>query len=371
MDAPLGRGPVVPRDVDEQGVLPFAHRLDGLDEASHLGVGVGQEGCEHLHEATGHRLVAVRVLVPRWDHVWPRRVDRVRRDHPEVQLSLEDGLPEVIPTRVEEPPEPVQPGIGDVQRGVHRTRGEVAEEGLVGPVGLHPLHPLDGPVGHVLGEVVVIAPDVGGDRGGLVVEVGLELGGLGSGEPVEAVETEAGGPPVERSGRTHLPLRREVALAEHAGCVAVLAKHLGDGGRLPRDDRVEGREAVGRLGDPPHVHRVVVATRQQGRARRCTDGRGVELVEPQAVGCDPLQGRRRDRSPEGGERAEAHVVEEHDHHVGCAFRGALELHPGRLAVTGEPTDGALVRRCGAGDCSPGLVVHMDHGPSRVDRCSPG
>ena len=367
VDATLGRGPVVPCDVDEQRVLPFAHGLDGLDEAGHLGVGVGQEGCEHLHQATGHRLVAVRILVPRRDHVRPLRVDRVGRDHPEVQLSLEDGLAEVIPPLVEEPLEPVQPGIGDVQRGVHRTGCEVAEEGLIRPVRPDLAHPLDGLVGHVLCEVVVVAPHVRRDRGGLVVEVGLELGGLSPGEPVEAVEPEAGGPTVERPRRTQFPLRREMALPEHAGGVAVLAEDLGDRGRLPGNDRVVGREAVGGLGDPPHVHRVVVATGQQGGPRRGTDGRGVELVEPQAVGCDPLQGRRRDRTAERGERAEAHVVQKHDHDVRGALRSTVQLHPHRFAVGGEPADGALVGRCGTGNGSPGLLVHMDHGPSRVDR----
>ena len=84
-------------------------------------------------------------------------------------------------------------------------RREIAEERLVGPVGLDPLHPLDGLVGHVLGEVVVVAPLVRGDRCGLVVKVGFELRGFGTGEPVEAVEPEAGGPTVERAGRAGLP----------------------------------------------------------------------------------------------------------------------------------------------------------------------
>ena len=349
VDAPLGRGSVVPGDVDEERVVPFAHRLDGLDESGDLGVGVGEEGGEHLHEAAGHRLEPVRVFVPRRDHVGSRRVDRVGRDHPQIQLPLEDVLPQVVPTLVEEPLKAVQPGIGHVQRRMDGAGGEVAEEGPVRSVRLDPLHPVDCPVGDVLCEVVVAAPEVGGYGGGLVVQVGLELGGLGPREPVEAVESQPGGPPVEWPRRTHLPLRREVALAEHAGGIAVLSEDLGDGGRLTGDDRVVGREAVGRLGDPSHVHRVVVAAGQKRGTRRRADRGRVELVEPQPVRGNPLQGRRRNRPTERGERPEAHVVEQHDHHVGGAFRGSVKHHPGRLAIVGEPARGTGVRRRGAGD----------------------
>ena len=118
-----------------------------------------------------------------------------------------DGIPEGVPAVVEMPSVGVDPVGWHVQRGVDGTGREVAEERPVGAVGFYPLDPFDGPVGDVLGEVVVVPADIRLYRGGLIVKVWFELGRLGSREPVEAVEPEAGGPPVERAGRSQLPDR--------------------------------------------------------------------------------------------------------------------------------------------------------------------
>ena len=140
-----------------------------------------------------------------------------------------------------------------------------------------------------------------------------------------------------------------MTLAEHPCGVAVLAEHLGHRGRLPGDDRVEGRVGGRRLGDVTHVHGVVVAAGEHRGPGGGADSRGVEPVETQAVGGDPLQAGSWNRSTESPERPEAHVVQEDDHHVGRPLGSALHLEGDRLAVLGQPTDGAGVWRGGSGD----------------------
>ena len=49
--------------------------------------------------------------------------------------------------------------------------------------------------------MVIVATQVRLHRGGLVVQCGFVLRRVTAEEPVEAVETESGGPAVERSGR--------------------------------------------------------------------------------------------------------------------------------------------------------------------------
>ena len=223
---------------------------------------MGKERGEHLHEAGGHRFVAVRVVIPGRNLVRAGRVDRSRGYDSQVELPSVDGIPEGVPAVVEVPSVSVDPVGWHVQRGVDGTGREVAEERPVGAVSFYPLDPFDGPVGDVLGEVVVVPADIRIYRGGLIVKVWFELGRLGSREPVEAVEPEAGGPPVERAGRSQLPDRGEVPLAEHRGGVPVLTEDLSHRGRLLGDDRVVGGKTVGRLGDPTHVDGVVVPTRE-------------------------------------------------------------------------------------------------------------
>ena len=82
MDVTLGRRPVITSDVDKEGVVPLAHGLDGVNEAGHLSIGVGQEGREHFHQATGHWLVPVGIVVPGRDHVGSGGVSRARRNNP-------------------------------------------------------------------------------------------------------------------------------------------------------------------------------------------------------------------------------------------------------------------------------------------------
>ena len=82
------------------------------------------------------------------------------------------------------------------------------------------------------------------------------------------------------------------------------------------------------LGDEAHVHGVMVAAGLQRRARRRAQRRGVEIVVAQSVLRQAIERRRGDRAAEGIRRAEAEVVDQHDHDIGRAL-GRLHLEARR------------------------------------------
>ena len=240
----------------------------------------------------------------------------------------------------------VDPFRPDMVRRVRGARREVDEERLAGCRRLLEAHPFDRAIGQVLREVIVVAPDVRLDRRGLVVERRLPLRCLAAQEPVEALETQPGGPAVERACGARLPHGRDVRLAEHRRAVAVEAQDLGDGGRAARDDPVVAREAVGDLGDPAHVGAVVVAAGQErGPGRRAQGGR-VELVVGDALRGHPVQGRRRDRTTERARRPEPDVVVHHDDDVRGTVRRQVDLRPRRCGVGRQLGDRAPERAVG-------------------------
>ncbi len=237
---------------------------------------------------------------------------------------------------------PVGPLRRDVVRGVRRTRREVREERLVRRQRLLLARPGDRLVRHVVHEVVALlggAPRI--DRGRVLVDVRVPLVGLAADEPVEVLEPAAGvRPVVEGSRRVGLPHRHLVALAELRRVVAVQPEDLGDRCARVGAQRVVARRRRGDLGDAAHADRVVVAARQQRGPRRRAQGGRVEAGELQALGGQPVEGRRLARPAEAARRTEADVIDQDHEHVGRAVgrrqpadRG--ELGVGRRGVVGD------------------------------------
>ena len=171
--------------------------------------------------------------------------------------------------------------VGHVVRRVRRARREVDEERLVAHQRLLLADPLDRLVGHVLGEVVALLRRLLGlDRGRALVDRRVVLVRLPADEAVEVLEAAAAGRPrVERAERARLPHRHLVALAELRGRVAVQLQRLGQRRAGVRADRVVARRRGRDLRDPAHADRVVVAAREQRRARRRAERGRVEAVE--------------------------------------------------------------------------------------------
>jgi hypothetical protein len=105
---------------------------------------------------------------------------------------------------------------------MRRAGREVDEEGLVGHERLLLVHPVDGVIGQVFGEVVALLRGLLGlHRPGAFVEGRVILVGFTADEAVEVLKTAAGGPLSEGTHRAGLPQRHFVALAELRRGVAV------------------------------------------------------------------------------------------------------------------------------------------------------
>ena len=152
----LGTGPVVPDQVEDQGVLQDLELLQGGDQPAGVMVGVGEEPGEDLHLAGQHRLEVVVDVVPGRDLLRPVGQLGIGGDDAPLLLAGERLGPQHVPTGVEPAPVALDPLRGDVVGGVGGPRREVGEEGLVRSQGLLLPDPGDGPVGQVLGEVVAL-----------------------------------------------------------------------------------------------------------------------------------------------------------------------------------------------------------------------
>ena len=184
-------------------------------------------------------------------------------------------------------------------------------------------------VDEVLGEVVaVLREPVGLDGVAALVELRVPVVHLRAHEPVEEVEALAHRPARERAGRAHLDRRGLVPLADRRRAVAVAAEDLRDGGGAGGPVAVVARLGRRHLGRDAHPHRVVVAPGHQRLPGRRAQRRDVEAAVAQPLVRQPLGGRHLARAAVRRGRAEAHVVDEHDHDV----RGARDRLDGRGSV---------------------------------------
>ena len=236
---------------------------------------------------------------------------------PRLLLPRESLLAQLVPALGEAALVLVGPLLGDVVRGVRGARREIDEERLLRHQRLLLMHPADGAVGHVLGEVVAL---FGGgrrlDRRHALVERRVVLARLAADKAVEVLEAPAAGRPgVERTHGRSLPGRHLVALAELGGRVPVQLQRERQRRLGVRAQRVVARRRRGELRDGAHPDRVGIAAGQhrlpRGRAQRA----GVEAGELQPVGRQLLGDRRLARPAERAGRTEAHVIEQDDEDV--------------------------------------------------------
>ncbi len=202
-------------------------------------------------------------------------------------------------------------------------RRVVHEEGAVGRERRRLPHPRDGPIGHVLGEVVaVVRGAVRLDRGRAVVQRRRVLVRLAAEEPVEVLEAAAARRPrIERPGRARLPHGHLMALAELRRGEAVEAQHLRERRRRLRTHGGVAGRGRGDLGDRTHPHGVVVAAGQERLPGGRAQGRRVEARERQAVARKSFGRRRLARAAEHAGGTEPDVVEKDDQDVRCTLRG--------------------------------------------------
>ena len=317
VDPALGRGAVVADHVEHQGVLQHTKVLKGVDQPPDLEVRVLQEAGVHLHLTREDRLQLSRHVVPRGNLLVAGSQLAVRRHDAELLLAGQDLLTQSIPPVIEATLVLRRPLSGHVVRRVGRTGGVVDEERLVRHERLLLAHPPDRPVGHVLAEVIpLLRRPLRLDRARALVDRGVVLVGLPADEPVEVLEpSTTGRPRIERAHRAGLPHRHLMALAELRRRVAIQPQRLRQRSARVRAQRVVARRRGRELGHHAHPHRVVVATREQRRARRRAQRGGVETVVAQAPARQAFGRRRVARPAERARRGETDVVKQDDQHV--------------------------------------------------------
>ena len=317
VDRAFTGGAVVADDQVDQRVVEDLQVGERVDQPADVVVGVFQEPGVDLHLPGQHRFQGVVHVVPGRDLRRPGGELGVSRDHAELSLPPYRLLTQRIPAGVEPAGVAIGPLLRHVVGCVGGAGGEVDEERLVRHQRLLLSDPVDRPVGHVLGEVVVtVGCRVGLDRHRVAVDGRRPLVGLGADEAVEVLEpTTAGRPGVERSHRAGLPDGHLVALAELGGRVAVQLQRLRQRCLVLRPDRAVPGCGGGDLGDAAHADRVMVAARQQGLPRRRAQRGGVEPGVAQTTLGQPVERRCAGRPAERGRRAETGIIEQDHQHV--------------------------------------------------------
>ena len=175
-----------------------------------------------------------------------------------------------------------------------RAGRKVDEEGLIGNERLLLPNPVNGLVRHIFHQVIALFGrllDL--DGGGALIERRIPLVRLAADEPVEVFESASPGRPrIEGPGRTGLPDRNLMALAELRRCIAIELEGSGERRAGVRQDRVIAGRSAGDFGDPAHANGVVVASGQQCLSRRRAERGGMKAVVFQALGRQLLRVRR-------------------------------------------------------------------------------
>ena len=325
--------PVVRRE-DHHGVLGVAQLLDGLQQPGQVLIDVVDHRRVDLHVTREQRPLVVGVIEP-GPHlvaglVVPGRHRRAGREDPLLDLAGEAPLAELVPAHVVPAAVPSEIRRLGVQRAVHGAMGEVEEEGSVGIVSAKRLEIADRLVGDVVGEVVAVG--VGVDVDGRVVPD--QVVRLMQVRPPFEHAVEAFEPALERPGPPRCPgmhdgVPGEVPLAHGVGRVAGGEQPLGqrlDGGADLHGPTGKARIEVRHAGEAGPMR---VEAGLDGRPRRRAERRGVVVREPHAARGQPIQRGRGDLRPERTDVAEAHVVEQDQHHVGAARGRPCGLRPPR------------------------------------------
>ena len=183
----LGARAVVAPDVEDDGVVAKAERVELVDDPADLGVGVLDEAGEDLHQPPLEGPLGLGDAVPGGHGLGARRELGVGGDPAELLLALEDALAHRVPAVVELALVLVGPLLGDVVRPVAGAGRPVHEEGLVGREGAVLAQPGERLVRQVLAQVVLLVVRRL-DRIGVLEQARLPLRGLAGEEAVEVVE---------------------------------------------------------------------------------------------------------------------------------------------------------------------------------------
>ncbi len=210
----LRAGSVVGQQTDQR-VVEEVVLAQVLDDATDLVIGVREEAREHLHHPRVEALLVGRERIPFRDPRRPRRELGAGGNDSGGDLPREQLRAPRVPARVELAGVRRDPLVGDLMRRVHRARREPGEERLARRRLLLVLQHPDRLIGEVLGEVIAVGRFPRRlDRVVVDLQLRRPLVRVAAEEAVEAFETEAEWPAIERARRTPLRARRQVPLAD-------------------------------------------------------------------------------------------------------------------------------------------------------------
>ena len=212
------------------------------------------------------------------------------------------------------------------------------------------MQPLDGLIGHGIGQVIRVLLVVEARRGAddllVLGQARVPLPCIPAQEPVEIVKTPPVRPPPERPGRALLTVGGQVPLAERRGAVPVLRQDPRPRRAITRNRRRVAREAAGELTYRAEADRMVVPPGQQRRPGRRAQRGDVEPVVPQPSVSHPRVVRRADRTAERPRVAEPGIIDQHHQHIRGPRRGLgmPDQVPVRHRPRQRPITHPLVRR---------------------------
>ena len=353
---------VVAPDPQHDRVLELPHLLDRLQQSADVVVGVLGVPRVDLHLVREESLAVLRKRVPGGHRLVPRGQFRPLWHDPQRLLTGERLFAQLVPALVELALVPVRPLLGHVVRRVAAAGGVIEHPRLRRVVATYPVQPVDGLVGHRLGEVerlfVVAVDDT--DEPLVLRDHRVVLTGLWRQEAPEVVEPPSVGPMVERSGRSLFTLRGQVPLSDARGGVPVLLQDPRERRRVPWQHRGVAGEPTRELGDATHADRMVVASGEQRSSRRRAHRGHVEPVVAQPALGHPVVVRGSDGSSEGTRVAESRIVDEDHQDVRRPRRrrGVTDQPPVRSRFAQGPPGGA--RELRASDGEHGAVDLVTH-----------
>ena len=251
-------------------VVELAHVFDGLDHPADLVVGVREVRPVDVGLLDEELLLVPTERIPLRQILRPRRQLGIGGNDAEPLLVGEDGLAQFVPAAVEQVhvADLLDPLRRRMMRRVCAARYVIDKERFVGRDLLELLHVLDRVIGHRRGQIPAGIPLEGVDGGRIAEQVRLPLAGVAADEPVEILEAHPDGPLIERPGLARQVEGRVVVLAEPRGRVPVLLQDRADRAGILPDDRIVTREPRRRFAHDAKAGHVMVASRDQRRARR-------------------------------------------------------------------------------------------------------
>ncbi len=316
--AAFGTGAVIARDIDDQGVVQFADIFNGVHQSADIDVGVLHEACEHLGLAGKQLAMIFRQVLPGTQVLGSIRQLGCFRDNAHGLLLGHGVGSHLVPALVELALVLVRPLFRYVVGCVHGAGCKVHEEGLVRRHGLLRLHPANGLVGHVIGEVVALL--VGWIHPShTIVDQGIPLVGFTANKAIEFVKARVSGPAIKGSRDARLPGGGLVPLSKGPGAVAIQAHHFSQGSDPVGYLTGVARKGGSRFHDGAGVGAVVVAPGLQCIPGRRTQGGGMEVVVAQPALRQSVQCRGVDGASKGRGGAKADIVDQHDDHIGRAL----------------------------------------------------